>query len=167
MKIDLNQLRQVQWSASYDWEIRIEDPNLPEPFNKFFPVITVDEELGNVESQTFEIYNRNYSVPSGLKQNEITITFHDDSNHTLEKWMENWVNIEIFHQDEANSYVSTLKTACKEMHIAKTDRGKKVKKLATHLVYPNGQFTFSGSAEADATIFTMQFNVVATKTNNY
>lgn len=166
MRINLEKLRQIEWSASYDWEIRIDDPSLPNPFNEFFPVITVDEEIGNVESQTFEIYNRTYSVPSGLGQNEMTITFYDDDNHTLEKWMDNWINNEIFHQDEANTYVSTLKEACKELHLVKLDRKQATKRLTTHIVYPNGQFQFSGSTEADATIFTVQFNIVATKTHN-
>jgi hypothetical protein len=94
-----------------------------------------------------------------LKQgaNTLSITFLDDSDHSLEAWMEEWV-WKIFPPDRSG--VMTLEGAIQKCHVMKLTPAKKALHRRMYDVYPEGPIVNEYNSEATVKAFTVSFVVV-------
>lgn len=166
----LENLRTTSFATSYEWGVSFaseDTTDLPLYFRNYFPVVSVDESIYDVQSESIDIFTSAISYPKSLGQKTITITFHDDKNHSLETWMEDWVEKDIFNLNVDNSYVATLEEASKVFSVAKLLNDRRIAKLTSYRVIPTGGFVFSGTSQPDALLFTAEFNIIGKKVNSF
>lgn len=125
----IDQIRNVEWSQSYLWDIHFHDllGNLPFHFKEWFPATDVEEDLAKVESYTFEQYMNSYKVPLKTSPRELKITFVDDINHSISRWLEIWMNDEILNNRMEDNifepqFISTLTEIVKLVQLVRVSR---------------------------------------------
>lgn len=159
-----DQLRQVEWGRSYLWDIKFDDPDHPinDPlFSKWFPAITVEEPLAMVKSFDFEAYSSTYSVPRSTDKLMLSITFHDNDQRVLEKWLKAWM-FDIHN----GQYTKTLQESLRLLRISKLDLHKEEVNNTAYFVFPEGQLVFAGGSDSTPTQFSLTF-VICGKKDSY
>ena len=181
-KYGMDRLRAVEWGRKYLWAIKfLERPVSigsipPEPFNDYFPASDIDLEIANVDSHPMSFGQKDYKIPirSGTKQ--LSITFFDDTNSTLLKWMRDWIEKDILND---GNFVSCLY----DSHEITDSFGKRrsvapyrtveIVQLTPFMeetgiryeleIYPEGNINFNGASQSEATTYTMNFVIVGEK----
>ena len=89
----------------------------------------------------------------------IRVTFIDDEQNTLHRWLDKWINEEIFNHGK---YVSTLDIATKLIQIQKLNSKKEAisGQLTSYWVYPEGSLNFTGNSEATPHTISQEFIIV-------
>lgn len=157
--LDINQVRSIEWSRSYMWDIAI--PSAPSPFNDWFPASNVTEPLASVESYNFEVHVNSFSVPKSVGRRALSITFNDADDRRLETWIKTWMTSTIF----PTGGVAGLKDTgvIKDISITKfrhLNKSRVILSHVTYICYPEGELMFQGGSTAEATVFTVNFVVV-------
>lgn len=154
---DLEKVRGIEWGRKYLWDIRFD--SAPSPFDQWFPAIEVSEPTAVLESYKFDGFMSQYSVPlrSGLKK--LSITFVDDVNQTLAKWMTDWINSKIQNNGR---YVSSLSSSVKLVQILKLNSNRAIIDQSGYWVYPETEFKFEGSNDSAAPQYSVPFVIVGT-----
>jgi len=126
---NINQVREVEFAKSYNWDIKLFNSQqgkpvnpLPTPFDQWFPAIDVEEDIADLESYTFTRYMNDYKVPYKTNPKEVRITFYDDHNHKLSAWLDTWINKEILNE---GNFISTLEDSVKFIQLARTTISKR------------------------------------------
>ena len=164
MPVGVEAVRGVQWGTDYDWELKFnKGSGLTKPFDEWFPAVEVDDALHDIESQSFDLANATASLPKGVAETPLRITFHDDYKGTLEKWLLAWMkkiadfNKGVLPLDESTKIVSINRLA----PYSETVTGlKKVLDTKTYRIYPNGTFSDNKSQNSKAKVFSMEFKIV-------
>lgn len=154
---NIDELRSVEWSASYLWDIRFTDPTPPAPFNNFFPAQDVQENLTNLESYQQELMHKAVKVPHRSSPRSIAITFADDIDNTLLNWLHEWMEGEIFNDD--GSKVKVLDEICRRIDILKLDESRNTLQTTSYWVYPEGPLNFNGTSQAQPHQYNFTFVV--------
>ena len=168
-------IREIEWDRKYLWLIEFIDADLPEPFNSMFPASAFSRNSGSIESDTFRFGQTELALPvrSGSTEN-ISVTFYDDINRTLYRWMSDWINLDILND---GNFVSGLKDRhstvrpdafgnkravqpVRTMKISLLDGYRKEFKAQFFDVYPTGDLEYSGAQVSEAHEYTITFNVV-------
>ena len=154
----LNDIRQIQWGTSWQYNIRF--PNAPSPFNEWFPCSDVEEDIASLNLYALELTFRNYLIPRGMNPHNIKITFYDDVSRTITLWLKEWIEFII---DPEDGFVRTLSECCDELQVQWLDNQGAEVRVATYLVCPNtGQLVFKGtSGESRADQKTYDFMVMS------
>lgn len=124
---NVNQIRQVEWAKSYNWDIIFYDSaaspteRIAEPFDNWFPAIDLEENTANLETHTIEAFQDSYKIPLKSSPKELRVTFQDDHNHVLNKWLNDWVNIKILNKGK---FISTLADSVKLVQVVRTSVSK-------------------------------------------
>ena len=153
----IEQIRAVEWSSEYLWDIQFQDINLPSPFNTWFPAIDVDEGVGNIDSYTWKANLSTFKIPQKTNSLNLKITFIDDANSTLINWLDNWINNRILNN---GAYVSTLETIAQVVAIQRLDIQRNIVSQNNYQVYPEGEVVWGGSSESKTRQFTQNFVIV-------
>lgn len=158
---NISQLRNVEWGKSFLWDFRI--PDAPAPFNRFFPAVDIEENLANLDSETFEAFNSTFKVPKSRTVKDVKVTFIDDVNGTGLSFFTQWMSNDIFKENEQFSTTATLQEAAKQIIIQKLgpDRADPILQ-SSYLVYPEGPLTFRGNSESGNVIHEVSLVVVGT-----
>jgi len=146
-----DQVRNINWSRNYLWDIRF--PDAPAPFNNWFPATDVTIDMGVITSESFEIFTTNFSLPIRTAERTMSITFIDDARHTLVDWLTYWMASIVSHGDNVPSGVQTLESAVKSVYIARLDNRHNalivgnIVYIEAYGVYPDGKIQFLGSSD--------------------
>lgn len=151
----LHQMRNIEFGKSYLWDIRF--PDVPAPFNEWFPATEVEDDVASIESFEVEAFDTTIKVPQKTSSKSLRITFVDDVNLTLLKFFKSWMKNEILNENQTTRYTSTLEESVKRIIIQKLDAAKNPVSEITYWVYPEEQLTFSGDSESGSRIYTMSF----------
>lgn len=178
-------IRSIEWDRKYLWLIEFVDAELPEPFNKMFPASAFSRLGASIESDSFRFGQTELSLPvRGGSAENISVTFYDDIDRTLYRWMSDWMNLDILND---GNFVSCLKDShqvvrpdafgkiravqpVRTMKISLLDGYRKEFKTQLFDVYPTGDLEFSGAQVSEAQEYTITFNVVGKssgKANDY
>lgn len=162
---NIDQLRAVEWDQGYLWEIMFTNSKNPQheskltaPFNEWFPANSVtDERLAISEySQDLHLFKQ-FPFPDGAPQRSITVSFYDDINNTLVKWLTTWVKVDILNNGK---YLTCLQDCTKELHLTKLNSQRKAIDIFRYLVIPSGTLEFSGTESSESTVYQMRFLIV-------
>lgn len=156
---DIDQLRQIEWSKSYLWDVKFN--NAPKPFNEWFPATEVTENTANLNSMPVEGGNSGFKIPQSKAATDVSITFIDDINNTLYTWISNWLN-----SITKGQVVSTLAECTQMVHVAKLANDRSIIDSTSYLVYPEGNISFAGNSNSDTRQYTVSFVIVATPGEN-
>lgn len=162
---DIEQVRKIEWARKYSWDIRFDDPTLPDPFTDWFPAIDVEEGRAAVKSFSFDAFLSTYKIPKNSTFRTLRITFNDREDNLLANWLDNWVNREIFN---SGNHVSTLfgsnaggtNGAVKTIQIMKLNSRKQPVEVLTYLIYPETEFIFNGTSASEPQIYSVPFVII-------
>lgn len=148
-------VRSVNWGKSYKWEVEI-DPKPNSPFDKFFPAISVTENLLALDTFSIDGSISNFEVPKGTSLFTIDIQFLDDINHTLADYFSEWVNQRMLNGGTA---ISALRSCIRQMTVRKLLNDNSLAKTTTYEVYPKGDLNFVGNSDSGVPEYSLQFIV--------
>lgn len=187
-KSGIGQLRSVEYAKKFLWEVSFGGKGLavlapPEPFADFFPATDIDMDEAILESYRFEQYMSSYEVPWKTGARSMTITFNDNDDNAIFKWMSDWINIDILNHGH---FISALLddhfiVSANNPELSGTDsfgvargvmplRQVKVSMLTpgrskvltrNFLVFPTGKLNFNGSQASQAQSYSMTFAIVS------
>lgn len=163
---DINQVRAVEWGRTHLWDIYFSDDedNRLDEFSKWFPASSVEEGLFNTIPHTFEAAGLSFALPKSQGLETLKITFHDSVRLTVHNWLRIWVKETIHNHGH---YVSRLGDpgVLKRVHIVRVDNKHvnlaKGLEEATYLVFPQGEFHFTGDSEANPTTNSIELVIVS------
>lgn len=135
----------VQWGQKHLWDVKFVDG--PGTFkNTWFPAIDISLPVGIIESNSIETSMSRFRFPKSTTDFDVSLTFVDDSEHTLINWFTEWINTTILNDGK---YVSTLEKSIKLLQIARLNPDKSIQKEYSYWVYPDGILSFSGDSSGD------------------
>jgi len=139
-------LRKIEWSKSWLWDIRFQDPTVPANFKDWFPATTVEEKVYNLEDKNVESPLIVGAIPwKDSSVNVISMNFIDDIRLSIEEWLDYWVNVEIRGNGK---YTSCISDCVKRVDIAKLANNNEIIKTNSYVVFPKGALFFSGTSDA-------------------
>lgn len=161
----INTLRAVNWSRSYLWDIvflgstsRNTSPDWrygPDaPFDTWFPATEVEELRANLQVFDFHPPVRSMSIPKGSDVQRLSISFVDDVNSTLERWMEDWVNGQILNRGAGISPVEECLRSC---IVYRIDPMHEPLYGWRYHVYPTGELPWQGRSESATNDYKIDF----------
>lgn len=168
-------IRSVEWAKKYLWIVDFVDPKPPAPFDKFFPANDITAPLSIVESQLIDLPHSSLSFPKRGVQQDLRITFYDDEQQTLLRWLSDWQKIDLLNQ---GLFVSGLgdshQVVCedsfgdgqrrvsplRQVRFALLDAFRDEVMVKTYWVYPDGEIVFNGGQASEATTYSVNFKVV-------
>jgi len=189
-------IRSIDYDTKYLWAINVVGNGTPNaPFDKFFPAQDVTLPFAISETETIEFAQSSVQVPIKTTGKELSITFYDDENRTLLKWLSDWINIDIQNGgkfmsgiydnhtiESIGSVVRSTKITGGErvipvrtLSISLLSKNKKVDTTTSYSydVFPVGELTWSGDHSSEAQTYTMRFAIVkkvgapASKTDSF
>ena len=185
---NIDQITSIEWGKTHYWDVlftsgipynTLESP--PSPFNTWFPATEVEENLATLTPQPIETYLSSTSVPLRTTEQNISLTFFDDDNHTLSQWLTNWVNNEILSGGHS---IAPIKDIVRMLVVVKYKivNGLKIPLgsisqsailnpldaslygINAYYVFPDLTFNFNGNSDAGVPSYTVNF-LVAGKSN--
>ncbi len=147
-------LRKVEWGATYLWDIYFPDIKT-EPFNGWFPAINVSEPLIDPVTESIEFSTMRVSFPKTTGSLEMSITFYDDVNRTLEKWILDWYDL-IYNDYQ---HVTPLWDCVKDVHVLRLNRQKEPVAETVYSVFPNGRIDIESGSSPTARQINLRLSV--------
>lgn len=176
--VGIESIRSINYGTNYLWTMDFIDTNglkPPQPFERFFPASDVTLNLGKIEDHTFEAGHTSLSFPRKTGFKSIDITFYDDEKRGLQRWMSDWINIDILNNGEFMSGLNDSHTIVipdsfgsssrgvqpiRQVKLALLDRSREEALVYNYLIVPTGDLDFQGTQASEATQFQMRFNIV-------
>lgn len=161
---NVEQMRQIQWSNSWLWDVKFlgqKDTEGLGPFTSWMPAVSITETIYTLETFQFNggLWN-NLEVPKGTSPFSLKMTLIDDVFLTIESWVSKWVNEEILKED--NSYVAFLEDAVRSVYIAKFTPKNHLVSLSAYKVYPKATMDYEGNSDSDKIVHDIEFVVAGT-----
>lgn len=90
-------LRTVEWGRRYLWAMRFIDVKPPAPFTDYFPASEITVPLAIAQSFDFSAGQTSYAIPKNQTVLDLQVTFFDDANSTMLKFIRDWIELDIFN----------------------------------------------------------------------
>ena len=155
--LTIEMVRSVVWGRSYLWNVEMVDQKPPSPFDKFLPVVDVEEPVYGIDDHPVDTPTFTMSVPKSETAEQLTLTMFDDIHHTMEAYFSEWINQKVTNKKAG---LTALSSCVRRIIVQRLDEKRDVTKSATYLVYPNGSLNFHGDSESSGVQHTIQFVVV-------
>lgn len=176
-QVGIETLRRIDWEKKYLWTLDfgvIDGFRPPAPFDNFFPASDVVFPLGFIEDLQIDFGQSNFRFPIKTKSKELSITFFDDENRTVIRWMRDWMELDLMNNgqfvsglsDSHNIVVPDMNgeirpvVPIRSVRLALLQHFKREVMTFDFSVYPVGELTYNGSQESGAGQYTMNFVVV-------
>ena len=140
----LEDIRKVEWSKSWLWDIKI--PDGPPEFRQWFPATDIVINNWSLDTYNFAGGTTTFEIPKNSSLYNMRITFVDDIDHHISKWLTGWVD-----EITEGGNIQTLSECCKKIEVMKLrNRGEVVKGYPkTYWVFPKGSMDYNGNSEAE------------------
>lgn len=163
---DIQQVASVEWNRSYNWDVRFVKcstaPAPPAPFDSWFPAVSVDLPSYNISSFTYSSPVMTHTIPQSCTTLNLPITFLDDHNLTLLRWVREWVEKDMLHMAEENPYLGYISEVVRPLHLVRYKWEKFQKKnvdYRAYWVYPDGSLVESLASDSSTLQRTVTFQV--------
>lgn len=158
-----DQLLNIEWGISNKWDVRILDNDAPSIFRSFFPATDVTEPVFDLEEHTFNIGYASLNVISGYKVPKLSMTFYDDHNGTLERYLEKWTNQNILG---GLTSVLPIESCLKSIEVYRYNNfGKKIWNTI-YKVCPSGELSRENTSDPKFISLKVDF-IIGSLTRNY
>jgi len=189
--VGMETIRNVEYDAQYLWVVDFDSGSakLPQPFSDWFPANSVNFQLANLETETMVVGQDSFKFPKGGTPKEISVTFYDNENKDLLKWITDWMEIDIKNRGYFMSALKdnhklvgvdgTFKTTgldsfgtnrsvepTRKITLSLLDKYKRTNKTYSFFVFPEGAINYEGSHASEAIQYTVTFNVVGESVTN-
>lgn len=186
----IGQLRNVEYAKKYLWEVsfggngeHVLPP--PSPFTNFFPATDIDMDEATLDSYKYEQYMSTYEIPHKTSSRYLNLTFNDNEDNVIFKWLSDWINIDILNfghfmsallddhmivdpQDPRNALRYGTDTfgemrrvvPLRQVKISLLSSNRTKVLTRTFLVFPVGKLPFNGNQASQAQSYTMSFAIV-------
>lgn len=171
LDISMDKLRAVEWGKTWLWDVQFPTDPPPAPFDKFLPVISLEENNYTATSEEFPIYNTTVKIPKGTTLFDIKMTFVDDSKGTMRNYFNKWVNeINLAGDTGLNSGkmlptsgTRSLYQCARKIDIFKYDIDRKTLVEDNHyMVFPEAALYFTGNSESAIPQYEVQLIIAGT-----
>jgi hypothetical protein len=154
---DIHQIKEPEWGLEFYWDIQFpyssNTPNIPYPFNTWFPATDVTEVIWNPNSPYLvEVGMQSFPIPKNVRHKTFSITFPDDVFNTLEKWFDDWYT-SIYNIN--NNYVSVLEEIVRTVIIKKLNSKRDVINTSTYLLFPTSSFEYTGKSAGNVRLYSV------------
>lgn len=167
-------IRSVEWDKKYLWVVDFVDPVPPAPFDKFFPANDISLPVSILESGIIELPHTTLPYPKRGIQGDIRITFYDDEQRTLLRWLTDWQQLDILnmgkfvsglgdsHQTVTEDSFGNYRPVApvRQMRFAMLDGYRNEVLVYNYWVYPDGEINYSGGQESTAQTYQLGFKIV-------
>jgi len=154
-KININNLRSVNWDKGNLWEIKF--PEIESIFG-FVPVNDVEINFGSAEVSDYD--GTPYEFLSGRTKPNLTISFIDNVNLDFLSFLKDWLD-EIAPKDL--NYVYAINDAKKLIIIKKIDQENKELRTYSFYVIPNSDIIYHGESDGNIPQYTISFSIISSK----
>lgn len=168
---DVEQMRKVEWSKSWLWDLRFPNPgpnanvagNRGLKLSSWFPATSVEVNTWTLDTQPFNIGMTTIELPKSTTLFNLKVGFVDDINLTVQKWVTAWVNDEILMgKTPTQQGILCLEKAVKQVEVAKLTNKNELLELNTYWVYPKGAMYYKGSSDSQPMTDDLEFIIAAT-----
>lgn len=168
-------IRSVEWDKKYLWVVDFVDPAPPAPFDKFFPANDVTVPLSVIESKLLDLPHSTLSFPTRSLQQDFRITFYDDEQKTLLRWISDWQKLDLLnlgkftsglgdsHQVVApDSFGDSQRSVrpLRQVRVGFLDAAREDVMVKNFWVYPEGEIAFFGGQQSEAQTYQVTFKVL-------
>lgn len=150
-----DQISNINWGRSYLWDIRF--PSAPAPFNSWFPATDYVDNPLHSNSAVHQFYLKTYKTPQDSATPDIQITFADDVNGSLYKWLSDWYKF--IYDDRAGGGVACLADSVRPLYVQRLNLNRSPIETKMLYVYPDGSVPDSWSSQSDGKVYTTSFVV--------
>jgi hypothetical protein len=189
--VGMETIRNIEYDAQYLWVVDFNHGTAlpPEPFSTWFPANNVNFQLANLETEIIITGQDSFKIPKGGTPKEVTVTFYDNNNRDLLRWITDWIEIDIKNRGyfmsalkDNHAIVGTDgKTTTKgldsfgkprkvqpvrQIKLSLLDKYKRTIKTYGFFVFPEGVVNYEGSHSSEATQYTVTFNIVGVSVTN-
>jgi hypothetical protein len=91
-------IRNIDWGKKYLWAVTFLEPKAPAPFASYFPASEIEITDATMDSFNFEAGQGAFKAPQRSVARNVSITFYDDSRFSLQRWMKDWYQIDLFNE---------------------------------------------------------------------
>jgi hypothetical protein len=148
------------WSKNHLWDIRFDDPAPPAPFDEWFPATDVRINKSALEVYTGMSPYTNFQLPQNSSLFDMSVTFLDVIDYTLEKYFSEWVNSNMFVNDGKNiNYITEI---ARKVTVARlgNKRSSEIKDINGYLVFPFGNIDYEGKSDGAVNTYSVNFVIV-------
>ncbi|MFA5071271.1 MAG: hypothetical protein WC511_02760 [Candidatus Pacearchaeota archaeon] len=150
-----NQLRSVDgFAVTYLWDIYFH--GAPYPFDQWFPARLVEEPVFSIYSKDIEYYISRYAIPQGKQRLTMTVSFYDNCDNVLEKWVRDWDKL-IFNE---GLELTPLEECCKTLDVKRLTRDRALLSEIRYWVVPDSNFRILSNSENSLRGLELSLNVV-------
>lgn len=152
----LEQIRNVEWSRTYLWDIQF--PEAPTPFNDWFPAVDVEYDIYSHTPYTVNAGQSTFKIPKASEALGVRVTFNDNVDNVLADWMEEWVQFTILG---GRLWAASLDEAVKEVRIARLgmDRIPTTGGLRSYWVMPEDTLIWRGTSDAGVNQYQISLHI--------
>lgn len=152
-----NQIRQIQWLTTDQWDIKIEEA--PVPFNDWFPATDITVNELSSEHHNIQTPSADYDIPKRGGRETITITALDDQFRTLQNWYDD-LNTRIYASPWG---VLPLEKSMVRINVVQTDVKKNTIKHLMYYCIPDGSVSWVGESTKNISTLNLTFKIVNRK----
>ena len=148
----VEQLRTVEWSRSFLWDIKFTPGSSftketdGVDLNVWFPATNVEENLWTLDTHPFNGGNSTYEIPKSTTLFTLKVTWVDDVKLSVNKFLRKWVNTEILG---VPGTTACLEKCVKLVELSKLDNKGNVVDFSKYWVYPKGVGMYSGNSDSN------------------
>lgn len=147
--ISLDTLRQYQWGRNWEWSVSFPQGGPPPFGTDFFPATGCDITLATLDMYQFEGGLGKFELPQDSDVRSIKIDFADTVWLSVTAWVDNWINIEILHNDQVNRGIATIHEAVKLIKIERYTNKGEIAFMGAYWVFPKSAFSWEGGNESE------------------
>lgn len=148
------QARHVEWGKSWKWDSQF--PDAPAPFDAFFPATEASRGISELETHSFIGFGDTFDIPFASGLRTFNVTFIDDMNGTLMKWLDDWMELTTLNRGEGTARLADAVKPCKLAQL--NNMGDTMREWYLQ-VYPFGSFSYTGSSESKFTSYILSFRI--------
>lgn len=156
----IESLRSVDWSKTYLWDMHFIGGNgwgsPAYPFDSWFPATEVDELVGSIITHDFAPPLRPFSIPGSSNLKRLKISFIDDVYCTLEKYFEEWMDVQILNNGLG---VSPVEDCLRDVIIYRLGSNHKPVHGYIYSIFPAGELPFNGRSTSNLNEYSLDFVV--------
>lgn len=144
---NISQLRSIEWSKKYLWEVIFDDPELNKslsPFDKWLPAISCTDEVSNVQSKDINAVMTNFAIPLNQSKREFKLSFIDNIDLKIYFYFKKWIEESIFNNGKG---LSPLEKCFRIIKLNKLNNSLELISTVEYKVYPTSLSSYSGTSE--------------------
>jgi hypothetical protein len=175
-------LRSVEWDKKYLWVVDFKGSYIPPaPFDKFFPANSITAPFSYLESETLDLPQTTMHYPKRQHETDLQITFYDDEQRTLLRWLTDWQKLDILNYGNfvsglgdshqvvgSDSFGNGTRSVApvRQVRFALIDAYRDEVLVKNYWVYPDGDISYLGGQESAAQMYTVNFKIVKVDLDN-